>query len=185
MDTAVARARLERMLQITVDPVLTTAEVDDLMILALRTDASGYTPYDRWAASTIYTVQAYRVPTVSNGHQYIVTTAGTSGTVEPTWPTTSGATVTDGTVVWTERGAYLYTATFDLRAAAREGWRWKYAKIINDFDVAAGGGTNFLRSQKLKHIESMIRFYGGGVSGGGGGIGAVQLTHDYANRWNT
>lgn len=179
MDAAVARARLERMVQYDVAPVLTTAEIDDLMLLALRTDANGYTPYSIWAASTIYTAQAYRVPTVSNGHQYIVTTAGTSGSSEPTWPTTSGETVTDGSVVWTERGQYLYTATYDLKAAAAEGWRWKAAKVVSEYNVATGGGTSFQRAQKYEHCMAMARSFQSG------GIGTVQLTHDYARRWDT
>jgi len=37
----------------------------------------------------------------SNKHFYILTTAGTTGTTEPTWPTTKGDTVTDGSAVWT------------------------------------------------------------------------------------
>lgn len=178
MDTAAARARLERMVQHTVEPVLTTAEIDDLMLLALRADANGYTPYSIWSASTIYTAQAYRVPTVSNGHQYIVTTAGTSGASEPTWPTTSGGTVTDGSVVWTERGQYLYTPTYDLRAAAAEGWRWKAAKVVSEYNVAAGGGTNFQRSQKYEHCMTMAREFSRS------GVGVVQLQNAYARRWD-
>lgn len=42
------------------------------------------------------------VPVTANGHMYRCTTAGTTGSGEPAWPTTSGGTVTDGTVVWTE-----------------------------------------------------------------------------------
>ena len=44
------------------------------------------------------------LPNTDNGHVYICTTAGTCGAVEPTYPTGSGATVTDGTVVWKEAG---------------------------------------------------------------------------------
>jgi len=56
-----------------------------------------------WAASTAYAVGDKVVPTTKNGNIYECTTAGTSGTTEPTWPTTEGATVTDGSVVWTCR----------------------------------------------------------------------------------
>ena len=41
-----------------------------------------------------------RKPTASNGFIYRCTVAGTTGGVEPTWPTTTGATVVDGTVTW-------------------------------------------------------------------------------------
>lgn len=53
----------------------------------------------KWLASTAYALNTYLTP--GNGYVYKVTTAGTSGTTEPVWPTTVDATVTDGTVVWT------------------------------------------------------------------------------------
>jgi len=39
-------------------------------------------------------------PTTPNGFLYRVTDNGTSGGTEPTWPTTLGSTVVDGTVTW-------------------------------------------------------------------------------------
>ncbi len=59
-----------------------------------------------WAASTAYSLGAAARPTTRNGFVYEVTTAGTSGSTQPTWPTTAGATVTDGTVTWTCRNNY-------------------------------------------------------------------------------
>lgn len=52
-----------------------------------------------WQASTAYVLNAYLTP--GNGYVYQATTAGTSSTVAPTWPTTVDSTVADGTVVWT------------------------------------------------------------------------------------
>jgi len=56
-----------------------------------------------WVASTEYSLDDYCVPTVTskNGFIYKCTTGGTSDASEPTWPTAYGATVVDGTVVWT------------------------------------------------------------------------------------
>lgn len=56
-----------------------------------------------WAASTAYSLNAKRVPTptVRNGWVYKATTGGTSGGTEPVWPDELGATVSDGSVVWT------------------------------------------------------------------------------------
>lgn len=48
-----------------------------------------------WAALTAYLTNVYRKPTVPNGLRYKCTRAGTSGAVEPTWPTTLAATVND------------------------------------------------------------------------------------------
>jgi len=60
--------------------------------------------YPVWEASHNYLVGDIITPTVRNGHIYRVTEEGTSGTTEPTFPTTSGASVTSGTVIITDEG---------------------------------------------------------------------------------
>jgi len=65
-----------------------------------------------WAALTSYALGVIRSPlAVGNGFFYEVTTAGISGAVEPTWPTTVGNTVTDGTITWTCRRATVTNTT--------------------------------------------------------------------------
>lgn len=63
------------------------------------TDADAWTQV--WTASTAYLVGQIVRPTAGNGFVYLVNTAGTSDAVEPTWPTTIGQTVVDGSVQWT------------------------------------------------------------------------------------
>jgi hypothetical protein len=60
-----------------------------------------------WAESVAATAGQYVSPTTANGHLYVCTTAGTTGTTQPTWPTGIGSTVVDGTVTWTEATEYL------------------------------------------------------------------------------
>lgn len=52
--------------------------------------------------------------TNASGHVYEVTVAGTSSASAPTWTTTSGATVTDGTVTWKEIGLLAVFKEFGL-----------------------------------------------------------------------
>jgi len=59
---------------------------------------------DSWAASTSYSVGDIVIPTTANGFYYECTVAGTSGSSEPTWPTSVGGTVTDGDVTWECKG---------------------------------------------------------------------------------
>lgn len=69
------------------------------------------TLYTTWAASTTYAIGATVVPKAAPDGLYFEATAittGTSGSSEPTWPTTIGATVVDSGVTWTCWG---YTAT--------------------------------------------------------------------------
>jgi len=55
---------------------------------------------DDWAASTAYSVGDTVIPTTPNGYRYVVTTAGTSNSSEPSWTTTIGNTNSDSGVVW-------------------------------------------------------------------------------------
>ena len=60
---------------------------------------------DTWVASTAYVLNDYAEPTTpTNLFAYRCTTAGTSHSSEPSWPTTAGGTVTEGggsSLVWT------------------------------------------------------------------------------------
>lgn len=65
---------------------------------------SSYTT-TQWAVNTSYALNARIRPTATKykSRTFKCTTAGTShATTEPTWPESSGATVGDGTVTWTE-----------------------------------------------------------------------------------
>lgn len=58
-----------------------------------------------WRPNEAQSAAEFIRPTVPNGFSYECTTAGTTGTKEPRWPTTISATVTDGSVTWTCRAA--------------------------------------------------------------------------------
>jgi hypothetical protein len=61
-----------------------------------------------WLANTVYPLGTLVQPGTANGHTYVSTAtttgtnSGTSGTTPPTWPTTTGGTVPDNTLTWTE-----------------------------------------------------------------------------------
>lgn len=79
-----------------------TAAFDGAGVYTGGSDRVAKGRYDQsWAANTAYGLNDRKKPTVANGYHYVATAAGTShATTEPTWPTTEGATVTDGTVTW-------------------------------------------------------------------------------------
>ena len=61
-----------------------------------------------WITATVYPLNSYVIPTAANGYYYKATAisgTGTSGGVQPTWPTTIGTTVVDNTganqITWT------------------------------------------------------------------------------------
>ena len=76
-----------------------------------------------WVGATAYTailagdrlIGSRIKPTVANGYWYACTVAGTSDAssppIEPTWPTSIGATVVDGSVTWTTEQALTFTGT--------------------------------------------------------------------------
>lgn len=106
-------------------PLCSTSEVG---LLGLQFGDTAYTPpatfwvglvsASTWLATTAYTVGNLVVPTTFNslsgsvGRIFKCTTAGTSGSTQPTWPTTAGGTVTDGSVTWTEVSNLFAAGTF-------------------------------------------------------------------------
>jgi hypothetical protein len=61
-----------------------------------------------WQASTAYSSGKTIID--SNNNLERVTTAGTSGSSQPSWKTSSGGTTTDNTVTWTNEGPLAITA---------------------------------------------------------------------------
>ncbi len=58
-----------------------------------------------WQPNRDYALGDLVVAVPLNGHRYVVTTAGTSGLTQPDFPTGTGATVSSGSVVFTEAGS--------------------------------------------------------------------------------
>ena len=100
-----------------------------------------------WAASTAYGLGVVRTPTASNNRVYQATVAGTSAGSEPTWPTTVGATVTDGGVTWT------CLAYEDAPA------EYKLATTIGGLAGATAGAGLSLGTAILGGVANAVAFY--------------------------
>lgn len=82
--------------------------VPTTLYYALFVASNGYA-----AVSTAYTTGQTVIPVgFTPARVYKCTTAGTSAGTAPTWPTTAGGTVTDGSVVWTEQTLAMLNGTF-------------------------------------------------------------------------
>lgn len=103
--------------------------------------------------STAVTSGQYTVPATLNGRLYKCTTAGTTGASEPTWPTTAGGTVTDGTAVWTEQTTALYGGT--IPEASGSGYaRVSYASTEANWSGTQGAGTTAASSGSSGQISN-------------------------------
>ena len=95
----------------------------------------------QWQAGTAYVLGDVVEPEVLNGHTYVCTTAGTSGVAEPNFPTTAGATVDDGSVVWTEQPVTTPTASMTWGVAA-PGQTYSTVDNVGTVAIQTLGGTD-------------------------------------------
>lgn len=81
-----------------------------------------------WVASKVYYVGDVVRPITGGSFIYQCNVAGTSSATQPTWPTTIGATVVDGTVTW------ACLVAFDRSGAAQTGaFPENYGDFTNEF----------------------------------------------------
>lgn len=85
--------------------------------VALANKSAAVTEANSWgtsrAATTAYTTGQIVRPASGNGHLYRAQSSGTTGSSTPTYPTTVGDQVADGTVTWEEWGAAILLLTSD------------------------------------------------------------------------
>lgn len=99
-----------------------------------------------WTASTAILIDVIREPTVSNGYRYSYS-GGTTGASQPTWPTTVGATVSDGTGTWTNIGKTVFAM-----------WDAAFVDLQSDLSGLVGraffGQLATALPQRLAHVWS-------------------------------
>lgn len=120
-----------------------------------------------WVAATAYSLGNMVAPTTKNAYHYECTTAGTShAATEPTWPTTVGGTVSDGTVTWTCRNV--------------PGNSLKYGRVDLEDLFARLVAGRLAETQGVDHIN-VVNIGGKGVMQNYAGWGAVTLRQVFAD----
>lgn len=174
MDEDTARTRLDLMIDTSSDPAIADHELDEILDSARRVDAAGnpFTNVDTaptWEPSTVYQYGAVVTADPAGGRWWLCTTPGTSGTTQPSWPDQGTqapflTTVSEDGVVWTDAGT-AWAPTWDLNAAAAEGWRIKAGRAAGRFNFTTDGQT-FARSQVIAHCRAQERSYRRKIVGG-------------------
>jgi hypothetical protein len=127
-----------------------------------------------WLKSTAYAVgDVVDSVNLPQWAQAVCTTAGTTGSSEPTWGTTVGASITDGTVVWLivnkvnsiPYGQQIYSTAGTYTFVAPIDARYKVIAV-----GGGGGGGGALGSSSIS------------AAGGGGGGGGVSIKYIYITK---
>lgn len=109
-----------------------------VLAYALIVATRGYSNTNR---STAVSLNDTILPATPNGRIYRCTTAGTTGASEPTWPTTNGGTVSDGSAVWTEQTDQLDAGVFTEAANAGNYSRPTLNPSTTGWAATNGAGT--------------------------------------------
>jgi hypothetical protein len=132
---------------------------------------ASWQPNHAYVSNTNLTNNPFISPSTENGFIYQCTTDGVSDGSEPTWPTTIGNTVTDGSVVWTCAGT-----TF-LQAEVGGGGRREYWNDgVREWTAATAPSIG------AHKVGDRVRFQGPTA---GGFIGAVCVSDGAPGTWKT
>ncbi len=125
-----------------------------------------------WITLTAYALGVFVSKIAGNAYRYECTEAGTSGAGEPTWPTTPGETVEDGTVTWTCRKVtyvedtdYEIDYTYGMIKALADGDIPEGQALLVDFTNLAYTGYSIVASTLTK-IDCLLRLKGKNVANG-------------------
>lgn len=141
--------RVKVIAQAAVEPTLTDDQVGDVV------DQSQ--TFSTYAASTAFYIGQTIQPIAPNGHRYICTVAGTTGSTAPTWPTCKGQSVSDGTATWVEAGPD-YPQQYDVKRATYLAWLLKAGQATASYSFSSDG-QSFSRSDLIKHCLAMADRY--------------------------
>lgn len=129
------------------------------------TNSDSFLPGRAWLAFTSFATGETARPVTVNGKYFTATTGGTTGATEPTWPTTIGNTVTDGSVVWTCTGTMAFTIglLFKLNSLPGSG---TFQVLADLFANNQGAGDNFqLAAMNLGGYQNISFLVGGTAVG--------------------
>ena len=130
--------------------------------MARRVDLWGWLPsWDtEWTPETLYQINDVVVPTIRNGHVYIVSVSGTSGTDEPIWPIGQESETTADGVTYTEITGFVavWYGEWDFNRAAAEGWRIKAGMVSNRHTFGSNQG-NYNPEQIFDHCMKMADYF--------------------------
>lgn len=110
-------------------------------------------PNPLWAANTFYAPTTVQVVDTNNNIQTL-TTAGTTGGVQPTWNVTLGGTTTDNTAVWTNKG----TANWQAGHAYAVGDIVAVSYTVNDVEIPTFDDTLLTRNGVPPRVRSYKAF---------------------------
>lgn len=160
---------------------------------------------DKWNASTAYSLDDEAIPDAAqNGYTYRVTVAGTSDAAEPTWPTTIGLTVVDGTVTWecvrhagyqSYRGIensyghiYKFIDGVNVHNSAANGSRLYTAQDYTDFASDTDTGYTLITadlSQAAGWVKTLVPTSHGFIPMTVGGSSSTYLSDYYYTEFDT
>jgi hypothetical protein len=142
---------------------------------------------DFWAPTTVFALNYEVSPTVPNGYTYR-SSGGTSSGSQPTWPTTVGQTVSDGTITWTcyrkfKGGAAYFTQFCSVFGFYAEGGQLPIhnegliiAEILGTGLDTSSQGFTLTNNICQTNMQFNDTTYGGNLRLGRGADGVMQVS---------